>query len=115
MVSMSQIVTDVFSLAIGQAFPEVQDAAILIQKGKFADYQCNSAMNICQVKNLFLAHLSKGYLSDYCGSMIHLSFIYNSFIFSEKKDWAKFDENLPKCSFHMSNFPCSSGFIPFHN
>ncbi|XP_053399886.1 arginine--tRNA ligase, cytoplasmic-like isoform X2 [Mercenaria mercenaria] len=48
MVSINQIVTDVFALAIRQAFPEVEDAAILIQKGKFADYQCNSAMNICQ-------------------------------------------------------------------
>lgn len=49
MVSISQVVTDVFALAIRQAYPDVEDAAVLITKGKFADYQCNSAMNICQV------------------------------------------------------------------
>lgn len=49
MVSISQIVTDVFALAVRQAFPDLDDIPILIQKGKFADYQCNSAMSICQV------------------------------------------------------------------
>ena len=49
MISISQIVMDVFSLAIRQAFPEVEDPPVLIQKGKFADYQCNSALTLCQV------------------------------------------------------------------
>ncbi|XP_052795865.1 arginine--tRNA ligase, cytoplasmic-like [Mya arenaria] len=48
MVSINQIVTDMFTLAIGQAYPDLDDIPVLIQKGKFADYQCNSAMSICQ-------------------------------------------------------------------
>jgi len=49
MVSISQIVMDVFTLAIKRAYPDLDDIPTLIQKGKFADYQCNSAMSVCQV------------------------------------------------------------------
>ena len=52
MISMSQIVTDVFSMAIRQAFPNVEDPPILIQKGKFADYQCNSALTLAKVDEI---------------------------------------------------------------
>ncbi|KAL4230596.1 Arginine--tRNA ligase [Mactra antiquata] len=48
MISINQIIYDVFALAIKQAYPDVEGATVLIQRGKFADYQCNSAMNICQ-------------------------------------------------------------------
>ena len=49
MTSISQVVTDVFALAIRQAYPDLEDVPVLIQKGRFADYQCNSALTISQV------------------------------------------------------------------
>ncbi|KAH3834680.1 hypothetical protein DPMN_108013 [Dreissena polymorpha] len=48
MVNISQLVTDVFALAIRLAYPDLEDIPVLIQNSKFADYQCNSAMAICQ-------------------------------------------------------------------
>jgi len=62
MISISQIVTDVFTLAIRQAYPELEDIPILITNGKFADYQCNSAMSICQVSEILLLNKIVNYL-----------------------------------------------------
>ena len=50
MVSISTIVEDVFGMAIRKAFPDIDNLPVMIQSSsKFADYQCNSAMNIAKV------------------------------------------------------------------
>lgn len=56
MISISSLVEDVFGLAICKAFPDVDNPPVMIQgSSKFADYQCNSAMNIAKVwTNLLL-------------------------------------------------------------
>ncbi|KAK3606391.1 hypothetical protein CHS0354_042030 [Potamilus streckersoni] len=50
MLSIHQLVSEVFALAIRLAFPRLEDPPILIQtSSKFSDYQCNSAMKISQM------------------------------------------------------------------
>lgn len=50
MISISGVVSDVFGLAIRQAYPFLDNPPILIQgSSKFADYQCNSAMSIAKM------------------------------------------------------------------
>lgn len=50
MISISSLVEDVFGLAIRKAFPDVDNPPVMIQgSSKFADYQCNSAMNIAKI------------------------------------------------------------------
>nr|XP_022324296.1 arginine--tRNA ligase, cytoplasmic-like [Crassostrea virginica] len=50
MVSISTIVEDVFGMAIRKAFPDIDNPPVMIQRSsKFADYQCNSAMNLAKI------------------------------------------------------------------
>ncbi|WAQ99945.1 SYRC-like protein, partial [Mya arenaria] len=74
MVSINQIVTDMFTLAIGQAYPDLDDIPVLIQKGKFADYQCNSAMSICQLEvagpGFINVYLSKSYIAQQVNNLL---------------------------------------------
>ena len=57
MVSLMGIIEEVFGVAIRQTFPELDNPPVMIQKGKHTmtnDYQCNAAMNIAQVRLLFV-------------------------------------------------------------
>ena len=53
MLSVNSIIEQVFALAIQAAFPQLgSDAPVMVvpsSNPKFGDYQCNSAMPICQV------------------------------------------------------------------
>lgn len=52
MQSIQEALTAVFATAIQTAYPDLPDAPSLINASghpKFGDYQCNSAMTICQV------------------------------------------------------------------
>ncbi|XP_062570274.1 arginine--tRNA ligase, cytoplasmic-like [Saccostrea cucullata] len=50
MVSIGTMVEDVFGLAIRKAFPDLDNPPVMIQgSSKFADYQCNSALNLAKL------------------------------------------------------------------
>ncbi|XP_061183616.1 arginine--tRNA ligase, cytoplasmic-like [Saccostrea echinata] len=50
MVSICTIVEDVFGMAIRKAFPNIDNPPVMIQgSSKFADYQCNSALNLAKI------------------------------------------------------------------
>ena len=50
MVSVQGALVDLFSQAMRSAFPDLPDPPVVLTVGKFADYQCNSAMNIAAVR-----------------------------------------------------------------
>lgn len=43
----------IFTRAVLSAYPDVVDPVIQIQLSKHADYQCNAAMALAKVSNLF--------------------------------------------------------------
>lgn len=53
MQSITEILTDIFSLAISKAYPDVVDPPVLIalsgSNSQFGDYQCNSAMGLAKI------------------------------------------------------------------
>lgn len=49
MPSIMGMLDNVFHSAITAAFPKLPSAPVLISDGKFADYQCNSAMSVSQL------------------------------------------------------------------
>lgn len=57
MQSMQEALTALFATAIEAAYPDLPDAPVIINpstNAKFGDYQCNSAMSICQVQYLLI-------------------------------------------------------------
>ena len=52
MLNIKESLTSIFELAIGNAFPGLKNAPVVLalaQNPKFGDYQCNSAMAISKV------------------------------------------------------------------
>jgi hypothetical protein len=52
MQSLQEALTALFATAVEAAFPDLPDAPVVLNpstNAKFGDYQCNSAMGICQV------------------------------------------------------------------
>lgn len=56
MININSCLEEVFGCAIKAAYPVLENPPLIVtpsQQPKFGDYQCNSAMGICQVIILF--------------------------------------------------------------
>ena len=56
MININSCLEEVFGCAIKAAYPVLENPPLIVtpsQQPKFEDYQCNSAMGICQVTILF--------------------------------------------------------------